>query len=299
MANTIDCNVCDDLKEVSPEFASLGITDTVCASLKNDTGLNPSLPILHTDCEDLEMMNDCLIGRPKDELEKYDNCDWRKFMRRFLWNLHEMLGGVICAVCGLWTNVHSLTGRVSSLENMVADICQLITQQINQNMDVYGTLEGSGWGPVPERRGGEITTLSGSPALMVGQNPSVWLGVGVYYRKMRLRDCSGSIKTYEWVQPYIRDYYYNTQVNFSDPIWRASVQQLKDWGWSDSLINFFSNWPQWWGGYSRAWGQQFESTIWMAITNGYLELRVIGASEVPFSNQTINGLTKSPLLHIS
>lgn len=118
----IDCNVCDDLKEISPEFASQGITETVCKSLKNDTGLNPKLPVQHTDCEDLELMNDCLIGRPKDELEKYEQCDWKKFMRKFLWNLHEMLGGIICAVCGLWAFIHDILKRLAKLENDVKEI---------------------------------------------------------------------------------------------------------------------------------------------------------------------------------
>lgn len=297
MAN-IDCNVCDDLKEISTEFTSLGITDTVCTSLKNDTGLNPSLPILHDDCEDLELMNDCLIGRPKDELEKYDQCDWKKFMRKFLWNLHEMLGGIICAVCGLWTNVHSLTRRVKALEDMVKDICGLLNQQMNQNMDLYGTLTGTRLEDETERIGGEIVDNHGEPAVVEATQGS-WDGVGFYYKKSVYKSCDGAAKTYEWIQPYIRNYSYNTNTVYNDVIWRVSVAQLQQWGLTNSLINQFTNYPQWWDGYCRSWGEYFGSTLHMQVVNGYLEIKLIGATAGGYTGKVISGMTKDPFMWVS
>ena len=289
--STIECTVCEDLMEISPEFVTEGITDTVCTSLKNDTGLNPGLKKRHTDCDDLEIMNDCLIGRPKDELEKYEVCEWKLFMKKFIWNLHEMLGGMICAICGLWIKVHDLEDRVD-------DLCGLLNQMMSKNMDVYGTLPGTGFDGATERKGGEINTISGSPALVQGTQ-GTWDGIGFYYKKSQYTDCEGNSKTYEWFQPYIRNYSYNTQVNYNDVIWKVSVTQLQDWGWTNSLIAFLSAGPQWWGGYAHSFGLQFESTILAQIQNGYLELQIIGASDNTLSGHLINGLTKDPIMRIS
>lgn len=122
----IDCTICEELKDTSVEFISQGITDNICTSLANDTGLNPELPVLHTDCEDLDVMNDCLIGRPADELEKYDVCEWKKFMRKYIGNLYTMFKGLVCAVCGLWTNIHNLWKRLAKAENDLADLINRI-----------------------------------------------------------------------------------------------------------------------------------------------------------------------------
>lgn len=302
----INCEVCEDLASYAIDLVSNGeVTEKVCTSLANDTGLNPDLTILHTDCEDLEDMNDCLIGRPEQDLEKYDNCEWRKFMKKFIANLHTFNKAVLCAICGIWTNIHNLwsglseaNGRIDDLEDRVDDLCQLLNQQINQNMDVYGTLPGTGFDGADARKGGEINTIDGSPALIIGQHGS-WDGVGFYYKKSVYLSCDGTSKTYEWFQPYLRNYQYNTQVSFNDCIWKCSVTQLREWGWTESLITWLTNWPQWWGGYSRAWGVQFESTLYAQIVGGYLEIRLIGASDSTFSGHTIDGLTKDPALHIS
>jgi len=74
--------------------------------MKNDTGLVASSG--HNDCEDLTDMNDCLIGNEDAELEKYDTCDWKKFMHRFIPNLWTLQSAIICAICGIWTNIHNL-----------------------------------------------------------------------------------------------------------------------------------------------------------------------------------------------
>lgn len=104
--SSIDCGACDELRETSPEFVQNGVTKTICNSLKNDTGLNPSLTTTHTDCEDLDTANDCLVGRLEQEIEAYEVCDWKTYMHKFVGNLYELLKAMICAICGIWTNIH-------------------------------------------------------------------------------------------------------------------------------------------------------------------------------------------------
>lgn len=122
----IDCGACSDLKSLSPSFAANGVTTGICNSLKNDTGINPNLSVLHTDCQDLDLINDCLVGQMQDEVQKYEVCDWKKFMRRFIPNVRETIKSMICAICGLWTKVHDLEDRVSALEDAVSDIWDAI-----------------------------------------------------------------------------------------------------------------------------------------------------------------------------
>lgn len=102
---TIDCNACADLIADAPEFMARGVTDTVCESLNNNTGLNPHLSVLHENCEDFEKMNDCLIGKKAVELKAYSDCDWKKFAKDFIQNLYQYLKALNCSICGLWARV--------------------------------------------------------------------------------------------------------------------------------------------------------------------------------------------------
>lgn len=83
-----------------------GFGDTECTSLKNDTGIEPSAG--KDDCHDLNMLNDCLIGILAGELEKYDVCDWKEFMERYAANEWTNNKAMICAICGLWENIHAI-----------------------------------------------------------------------------------------------------------------------------------------------------------------------------------------------
>lgn len=110
----IDCEACEDLKEYVPELVQNGVTDKICASLKNDTGFKTNSR--HTDCQDLDTANDCMIGQMDDRLEAYDACGWREFMHRIIPNMHAMYKMIICAICGLWTNIHALWDRIEIIE---------------------------------------------------------------------------------------------------------------------------------------------------------------------------------------
>ena len=104
-----DCNACRDLQDYAPNFVVNGANSEVIASLQKNTGLNPHLSVLHDDCEDLHDVNDCLIGNMEDEIEAYDVCDWKEYMRRLVGNLYETLKCLIAAICGLWNHVEAVT----------------------------------------------------------------------------------------------------------------------------------------------------------------------------------------------
>ena len=97
------CDACTELREYAPEFVMSGVTERVATSLKNNTGLNPSLAAIHDNCEDLQDVVDCLIGRLGQELEAHDVCDWKDFMSRLTPNLYETLKAMIMDSCGQWT----------------------------------------------------------------------------------------------------------------------------------------------------------------------------------------------------
>lgn len=102
----ISCTSCQDLREDAPEFVTNGVTSAVCSSLANDTGLDKTNG--NNDATDLHNANDCLIGRMLDEIDAYDVCDWKEFMRRYIRNEYEENKAIICALGGLWSLIHKL-----------------------------------------------------------------------------------------------------------------------------------------------------------------------------------------------
>lgn len=126
--SSIECGACQELRENAPEFVENGVTSTVCTSLQNDTGLNPSLTVLHTDKQDLHTANDCLIGQMDAQLEAFDTCDWKKFMHRFIPNLYELLKAIICSLGGSWTKIHYLETHQAA--NMKIKRCEYAMDNI-------------------------------------------------------------------------------------------------------------------------------------------------------------------------
>lgn len=108
-----NCSACEDIRNDVPELIVNGFDDSMCTSLQNDTGLKASNG--NDDCEDLNDLNDCLIGNLEEELEDYDVCDWKTFTKRLIPNLWTTLKGIICAICGIWTNIHNLWTTIRSL----------------------------------------------------------------------------------------------------------------------------------------------------------------------------------------
>ena len=109
MAN--NCAACDDIREVDPNLLINGIGSSECTSLKNDTGLVASSG--HNDCTDLEDLNDCLVKNMATEINSYNACSWKDFMKLFINNLWTTLKAMICAICGIWTNIHNLWTKIN------------------------------------------------------------------------------------------------------------------------------------------------------------------------------------------
>lgn len=115
MANT-NCSACDELRQIDPNLIVNGLGDIECASLQNNTGLVPSSG--NDDCEDLHNLNDCLVGNMATEVDAYDVCDWKTFMKKFIPNVWTTLKAIICAICGLWTKVDCNTDSINKFDNI-------------------------------------------------------------------------------------------------------------------------------------------------------------------------------------
>lgn len=111
------CDACTDLRATSPEFVAFGVTDTVAASLMNNTGLNPNLTVLHEDCEDMADVVDCLIGRlkPKD----LKSCDVPDFLDKLTGNMYETFKALNAVDCGLWEKVKLLDEILKLLQEIM------------------------------------------------------------------------------------------------------------------------------------------------------------------------------------
>ena len=120
-----NCQACEDLTEYAPEFVANGVTSTICTSLKNNTGFNPSLSKQHENCEDLDDANDCLIGNMVDEGERFDVCDWKAYARLFAANIYNVLKAIICSMCGLWNNIKSIKKSITNIQSQIDCVKQL------------------------------------------------------------------------------------------------------------------------------------------------------------------------------
>lgn len=109
----MNCDACSNLRENAPGFIQNGVTDEICESLQDNTGFNPNLSPIHEDAEDLHDANDCLIGMMPNEVDAYDSCDWKEFMKKFINNDYNVQKGIICALAGLWKRVDLLMEAMS------------------------------------------------------------------------------------------------------------------------------------------------------------------------------------------
>lgn len=131
------CDACEDLKTNHPNFVANGLTDTECTSLKNDTGFTPSVG--HTDCEDLGNANDCLIGNMQEEIKDKEVCDWKDFTSSLVGNIHAVLSGIICAICGIWINIHNLWNKVNQHDCYIENLYKETSFDFTEDMFTKGT----------------------------------------------------------------------------------------------------------------------------------------------------------------
>lgn len=259
----INCNACDTLKTTAPNVVQNGITDTECASLAVDTGLNPNLSPKHNDAEDLHNMNDCLIGRQAGDLEKFNICDWQNFMERFIPNLYETLKGIICAIGGVWTYIHNLLNRVGALEGRVTniegdvsnlwdfarDICEKSDQSIIGRLPTYGSLPlhedtSTIFGTMGTKNGVQLVTFPTDQASAEALVGSSWtgVGVGIGFMQKDLSACAtGDCMRYEWIVPWLFGTTISSQAAVGDILWYASKADVQAaTGMSDYLWNVFT-----------------------------------------------------------
>lgn len=158
-----NCSVCEDLKQADPNLVVNGIGTTECASLRNDTGLSPSSG--HDDCDDLNLLNDCLVGRMDKELNAYNSCDWKEFMHNFIPNVWTAFKALICAICGLWTNVHNIWTSITQISASITDIYNKIANintEISTMPHEFLHAEVHGVVTVPGDNGSDTINISAS-----------------------------------------------------------------------------------------------------------------------------------------
>lgn len=283
-----NCDACTNIREYAPLFQTQGVTDVVAASLQNNTGLNPFLPILHENCQDLNDLNDCLLGRFGQELATHDVCDWKEYMSKMAPSLYELFKAIIAGDCGQW--------------GMLQDLCILLQQQMQGNLDEYGILVGSKLKVYEERKGGEIPLAGGVPAArwrFTEPTPGDdYDSLGIEYKKMVLRGCDGVYRTYEWILPRMHCFYYGTGVTLDSVIWRADIGTLRRWGLTESLIETLRIYPQWWIGAGNSVGMTVTTTLKLIVEGDYLNLVLIGATATP-ANRYVDYMPRTPMLHIT
>lgn len=244
MAN-LNCSACEELRQTDPNLIVNGFGETECTSLQNDTGLNPSSG--NDDCTDLNNMNDCLVGNMADEVDAYEVCDWKTFMKKFIPNLWTALKGIICAICGLWTSVHTIEARSE-------DLCKLIDHIVSPELTPYGILPLATAAMAGQRVGhasSKMTPLPDEGSL----NPytKVTQNIGIKYAQMTVTNCTdGRQEMIEWIMP---DHYLYTMASsttsgevlyritkaeaqatmgISDYLW--TVFEHSSWTWRESEL---------------------------------------------------------------
>lgn len=252
MNSNVDCSACTELKENASEFVQKGVTKTVCTSLKNNTGFNPSLTTLHDDCEDLDTATDCMIGMMEKEIDSYDVCDWREFMKKFINNLTQLLKAIICSICGLWDRTDAL--------------CDLIGSSIAPPLRDYAVL--------PLRTSGSDTGHSTSHVRFHADDGTLnpytkhSQGVGISYAKLETTDCAtGQCTVYEWIQPKIYLTYITENTQNDDVLWYATKSELQAaCGFSDYLWEVFTeSWWTWRDASQITNGASIGKSVWLEI----------------------------------
>lgn len=110
----MDCTSCEELRELAPEFIQKGVTNNIRENLANNTGYGGK----SKNCIDLNLANDCLIGRMPNVLAAYDNCDWKEWARDFSENVYNMLGSMIAAWCQLTGSLQTAPVKILYTRNV-------------------------------------------------------------------------------------------------------------------------------------------------------------------------------------
>lgn len=288
MANH-NCQACDDLKSTAPSLIVNGMGDAECASLQNDTGLNPSSG--NNDCTDLNNLNDCLVGNMEQEVDAYDVCEWKPFMKRFIPNVWTVLKGIICAVCGLWANLTSILNQINDLWARLRALCDMIGYQSAPPVANYGSLVNNTTSP---NYGGTIASKNGNPVFVKVTEtiPPAYLGnvgVGIKYGKRQSTRCSdGACTVMEWLAPHFYGMRVNPDVELAwmDELWSVDKATVMGWGMTEATWNQLAIVP-------IAWSSDYIALatalfgVRMSIESNRLVLKYYGA--IGSSNAAVSG----------
>lgn len=283
-----NCSACSSLRDDAPELFVNGLTNTMVTSLKNNTGLVPGNS--NNDCDDLNDMADCLVGNMAAEVDSYEVCDWKDFMKNFIPNVWTTFKGIIAAICGLWTNL-------TNLQATVKDICKLQEANLQHPVSAFGTRPNG----AASYQGGSIGTKNGQPILTpLAQNEmttGAWpnQNVGIRYGTLKTTSCStGHCTRFEWIAPDILGYRVNANVTlaYGDVLWSCtkSVAQTKfgitDEQWAIRAAN-----PITWSTDFAVLGTALVA-IRMAVVNDNLQIQYGGC--IGAANSALTGNTIQP-----
>lgn len=276
----INCDACAELRSYAPDFITNGVTDRIAESLKDDTGFNPSLPVLHDNCEDLHDANDCLIGRMGQEVEAYDNCDWKDYMNKLVPNMYELNKSIIYGDCGQWEMIHHL--------------CAMQGLFMLQKYRPHGIM-GPAWdhpsGDVYEDNYRALHTGGEIPGNIVRLRDDLgYARCGIYYNRHEGLDCDGKLTLYEWIRPTIYGCYFASEPSLRQVIFQVPVTWAQQqWGFSDAVISAFtySNsdpndvrhpTTDWWCGYNdMTAGDTFQTiSLAMSVYGGNIRVHYMG-----------------------
>lgn len=296
--STINCEACDKLRQIAPELATVGLTDAMCTSLSNDTGLNNKISPLHNDKTDMDYLVDCAVGRMAQEIKTYDVCDWKEYMKKFVPNLHDVLKAINCVDAGQWTKINEMD--VDELWEFVMGLCERMDQALIPQGRAYGTFDyydsehttsATPLGTIAEKSGTRLVT----PTAKSGVPEKFWsvTGPGVLYYKKKLKSCSDgkSCMLYEWIEPWFYQCWLDASVTSGDILWycdKASFMAAT--GASEALWTTFTkvtaSTPD--GGGARRWstinlGNHKYAWVWIEIDpdrmgTNYITLRFDGTS---------------------
>ena len=296
MAN-LNCEACDELRQEDPSLILNGFSESECTSLMNDTGLVQSSG--HNDCTDLNNMNDCMVGNMATEVSAHDVCDWKPFMKKFINNLWTVEKAIICAICGIWTNIHNLWNSIAELWdaitniwNRISALCEMINATISPGGIKYGIFPRN-----PDqapRTCGTIATKNGRPALIDGHqtshNADLYTGVGLRWGTVRSISCpTGEEITRSFWKPYIWGYLLNKDLEIGDVLWyvpKSTImglipQMTEDWWYMYTVESWV------WSQHRLSGAGVTHKNVWLrfhvgdedaGISTDYLVLTYVGTS---------------------
>ncbi|MCL2864538.1 MAG: hypothetical protein FWE25_03245 [Lachnospiraceae bacterium] len=100
------CDACRQIAENLPDFIVNGVTNAICRSLGNNTGLDPRAG--QDNCEALQDLVDCYINGAREELPSVDICDIKEWIDRFLSGLYNLKSAMVCNECGQWSEIQGM-----------------------------------------------------------------------------------------------------------------------------------------------------------------------------------------------